>query len=343
MESNKMAKPSLSKVRSTWSPGTSFDKSEFKRQTLMIVDDYQSNLDALEALFGFEYNVVLYDNAKDALDYILKEEVDLILLDVDMPTMDGYEACRELKSNELTAHIPIIFVTAADSPDDEEKGLLLGAADYVVKPLNFAILRVRVRNQMELIHYRKKLEILSYVDGLTGAANRRQLDTMLLQHYAATVRYGHQMALMMIDIDNFKLYNDCYGHIQGDECLKQVAEKIISVKRRETDVVGRYGGEEFAVVLPDTDLEGALVVANKILDRIRALRIVHENNKPFDIVTVSIGLAIFEADHVEHQEQSLDDFVRLADQQLYAAKHSGKNRVNYLKSETKLAHKTKVM
>jgi diguanylate cyclase (GGDEF)-like protein len=331
-----MVKPASSIVHSQWSPGTEVDNNELKKQTLMIVDDYQSNLDAMQALFGFEYNVVLHNNAKDAINYANQEEVDLILLDVDMPQLNGYDACAKLKSSEITAHIPIIFVTAADSQDEEEKGLLLGAVDYVFKPLNFSILRVRVRNQMQLVHCRKKLEILSSVDGLTGAFNRRQLDTMLLQHYASTIRYGHCLALLMIDIDNFKRYNDNYGHVQGDECLKLIAETIMSVRRRETDIVGRYGGEEFALVLPDTDNTGALVVAHKLLNRIRDLNIKHSDNPPYKIATVSIGLAVFKAKHSSHQKTSMEDLVHEADMQLYGAKHNGKNCVNYAPFETDL-------
>lgn len=332
-----MAKQELSTVHSKWGPGTTVDNNELKQQTLMIVDDYQGNLDAMGALFEFHYKVVLKDNAKDAIAYAIQEDVDLILLDVDMPQMNGYEACAKLKSNEMTAHIPVIFVTAAASPDEEEKGLLLRAVDYVTKPINFSILNVRVRNQMELVHYRKRLEVLSCVDGLTGASNRRQLDTMLLQHYASTIRYGNCLALLMIDIDNFKAYNDTYGHVQGDECLKQVATAIMSVRRRETDIVGRYGGEEFAVVLPDTDTEGATIVATKLLNRIRDLKIKHKGNKPYDIITVSIGLAVFEAEHCDHQETSLEGFVDQADKQLYAAKHRGKNCLSHARADEALA------
>lgn len=309
--------------------GPSIQNSELNKQTLMVVDDYQSNLQAMNALFEFQYHMVLQDNANDAINYATQHDVDLILLDVDMPVMDGYEACTAFKSNHMTSHIPIIFVTAADSSDDEAKGLLLGAVDYVVKPVNLTILRARVRNHMELIYYRKQLEILSCVDGLTGASNRRQLDTMLLQHYASTIRFGHCLTMLMIDIDDFKAYNDTYGHVKGDQCLKTIAHTIISVRRRETDIVGRYGGEEFAVILPDTDAAGGLVVANMVLKRIQQLKIEHAGSSSHKIVTVSIGLAVFEAKHQDHQDVTLEALVEQADQQLYKAKHSGKNCVSY--------------
>lgn len=324
-----MTKPNLSAVDSPKRWGDIAKSNKLDKQTLMIVDDNQSNLDAMEALFDFMYKVVLKNNAKGAIDYAMKEEVDLILLDVGMPHMNGYEACELLKSNELTAHIPIIFVTAAGSPDEEEKGLLLNAVDYIVKPIHLPILNVRVRNQMALVQSRKKLEELSSVDGLTGAYNRRQLDTMLLQHYASTIRHGHCLGLLMIDIDNFKQYNDNYGHVKGDECLRQVAEAIMSVRRRESDVVGRYGGEEFAIVLPETDVEGALIVANKVLSQVQQLNIQHTANMPYQKVTVSIGLAVFEAKNHYQQEISVEEFVHQADEQLYAAKDKGKNCIEY--------------
>ncbi|MFT2091857.1 diguanylate cyclase [Paraglaciecola sp. 2405UD69-4] len=302
---------------------------ELKKQTLMIVDDYQANLQAMIGLFDLYYNVVVKDNAKDAIQYAIHEEVDLILLDVDMPEMDGYEACSILKSDPITSHISIIFVTAATDVEEEEKGLLLGAVDYVTKPVNLSILRIRVKNQMELIYYRKQLEILSCVDGLTGAANRRQLDTMLLQHYAAAVRMGNCLSVMMIDIDNFKSFNDMYGHAEGDDCLKKVAKAITAVQQRETDLVGRYGGEEFAVSLQNTDIEGCIVVAEQILERVRNLNIEHAGSPVHKRVTVSIGLAVFKASANANENLTLEQLLHQADEQLYKAKSKGKNCYSY--------------
>ena len=312
---------------------TNFVNDELRKQTLMIVDDYQSNLHAMNGLFSRHYDVVLKDNAKDAISYAINQNVDLILLDVDMPEMNGYEACSELKANAITSNIPIIFVTAATSPEEEEKGLMLGALDYVVKPVNLSILRARVKNHMEMIYYRKKLEVLSCVDGLTGVSNRRQLDTMLQQNISSTVRFGRSLALLMIDVDDFKAYNDTYGHPEGDECLKQLAKAFMSIKRRDTDVVGRYGGEEFAVILQNTDLEGGMVIANELLNSVRNLNIEHAGSSTNNIVTVSIGLTAFKAKHDVHQEITLEDFVKQADEQLYKAKQNGKNCISYDSNE----------
>lgn len=220
LEDDHMANFGLSSAHMEFNAISASKSSVFEKQTLLVVDDYISNLDAMSALFKFKYRVVVRDNAKDAINFAINNDVDLILLDVDMPVINGYDACAVLKANTMTAHIPIIFVTAASSPEDEEKGLGLGAVDYVVKPVNVAILRARVGNHMELIRYRKKLEVLSCVDGLTGVSNRRQLDAMLSQHYASAIRFGHCLTLLMIDIDNFKAFNDIYGHRKGDECLR---------------------------------------------------------------------------------------------------------------------------
>lgn len=309
---------------------SSFPSSKWEKQTLMIVDDYRSNLEALNALFSTQYTVILKDNAKDAISYATEQNVDLILLDLDMPVMDGYEACRVLKSNPLTADIPIIFVTASQSADDEEKGLLLGAVDYVAKPVNLSILRARVLNHMELVYYRKKLEVLSCIDGLTGTSNRRQLDIMLKQYCASTLRSGNCLSLLMIDIDDFKSYNDTYGHTKGDQCLKLVAQTMMSVRRRETDIIGRYGGEEFAVILPETDAKGGLLIANEILERIRSLKIEHLGSPVESIVTASIGLATFITEKDSPQEMNIEEFVHQADLQMYEAKTRGKNCINHV-------------
>lgn len=329
-----MADSALSSANSQGDLDPSISNIQLNKQTLMIVDDYQSNLQALHSLFESHYQVILKDSAKDAINYANEQDVDLILLDVDMPEMTGHDACIALKANIKTEHIPIIFVTAADTCEDEEKGLLLGAVDYIVKPVNLAILRARVKNHMELIYYRKKLEVLSYVDGLTGAANRRQLDIMLQQLYASTIRFGQSLALLMIDVDDFKSFNDIYGHTRGDYCLKKVAQAIMSTRRRDSDVVGRYGGEEFAVLLPDTDLEGGMTIAKKLLNLIRKLNIQHDGSTDHKIVTISIGLTVLKPSEMGHSKISLEDFVRQADQQLYKAKHRGKNCVSHASVKT---------
>jgi diguanylate cyclase (GGDEF)-like protein len=304
--------------------------STLSKQTIMIVDDYPNNLLAMKALFSSDYHVVIKDNGQEAITYVEAHQVDLILLDVDMPEMDGYEVCRILKDDSATQHIPIIFVTSAESVEEEQKGLLLGAVDYVTKPVNLNLLRARVSNHMQGVVERKKLEALSSLDGLTGIANRRQLDIMLRQNYASMIRSNDSLSIIMIDIDDFKSYNDTYGHTKGDQCLKQVAQTMLQVRRREADTVGRYGGEEFAIILPNTDVEGALLIANDVLNRIRDLKMQHSGNAKHSIVTVSMGLVTFTSPQDNPQSIALDDLVNYADAQLYKAKKEGKNCVRYI-------------
>ena len=300
------------------------DEETLTAQTLMIIDDHEENLSLMKVLFESSYQVVTFDNAIDAIDYVQKGAVDIILLDINMPDMHGYDACVVLKSNPLTSHVPIIFVTASKSSESEAKGLSLGAVDYITKPLNLAVLRARVRNHMESVYYRRQLEILSSVDGLTGLANRRKLDSMLQLHYSSTLRFCYCMTLMVIDIDDFKAYNDKYGHIQGDDCIRRIAH-CLEAQCRETDFVGRYGGEEFVMVLPDTDLEGGLTMANKLLRAVRKLDT--PNISPPCDVTVSIGLAILDGSENIDDQHTVESLIELADEHLYKAKRSGKDKV----------------
>ncbi|WP_028867677.1 GGDEF domain-containing response regulator [Psychromonas arctica] len=304
--------------------------STLSKQTLMIVDDYPNNLFGMKALFSNDYNVAIKDNGEDAIEYINTNVVDLILLDVDMPVMNGYEVCNILKTNTATRHIPIIFVTSAESVAEEQKGLLLGAVDYVIKPVNLNLLRARVSNHMQVVSDRKELEALSSLDGLTGIANRRQLDIMLKQNYASMIRSNENLSIIMLDIDDFKSYNDTYGHTKGDHCLKSVAQTIFQARRRDADTIGRYGGEEFAIILPNTEVEGALLIANDVLDRIRDLKLKHSGNSMHKIVTVSMGLVTFTSQQDNPQHVALEDLVNYADAQLYQAKKKGKNCVSYI-------------
>ena len=306
------------------------DESVLSSQTLMVIDDSKENLSLMKALFESDYQVVTFDDPAESITYAQQGAVDLVLLDVNMPSMHGYDACTQFKSNPLTSQIPIIFVTALSSTENEAKGLSLGAVDYVTKPVNLVILRARVRNHMESVYYRKQLEILSSVDGLTGLANRRSLDSMLQLHYNSTQRFGFNMTLMMIDIDDFKSYNDRYGHVQGDDCLKRIAT-CLKAQCRETDFVGRYGGEEFVMVLPDTDLEGGLTMANKLLKAVRKLTKTKDEQSAK--VTISIGLSVFNGRVNSEEQHTVNSLIELADEQLYKAKRSGKNKVcHYLAS-----------
>ncbi|MBE1301295.1 MAG: diguanylate cyclase [Alteromonadaceae bacterium] len=298
-------------------------QQENEKQTVLVVDDAISNIKMLGEILRDECNVIFATNGKTALAQAQKMRPDLILLDVIMPEMDGYEVCRLLKENNYTSHIPIIFVTALDNIQDEEKGLELGAIDYITKPFHPPIIKMRIRNHLELVQHRERLKMLSTTDGLTGIANRRRFDDLLNKEWRRAFREREFISILLIDIDNFKKYNDFYGHLQGDECLRHVAQALSQSQKRDTDVIARYGGEEFASILPNTDLIGAESFAQKLMEKIEELNIPHQNNADFGRITLSIGIAsVKPQDNVQ-----IEDIISFADGCLYEAKENGRNKV----------------
>jgi diguanylate cyclase (GGDEF)-like protein len=290
-------------------------------QTVLVVDDAINNIKMLGEILADECNVVFATSGKMALQQAERLLPDLILLDIVMPEMDGYEVCQLLRQNRQTNHIPIIFVTALDNILDEEKGLELGAIDYISKPFHPPIVKMRIRNHLELVRHRKRLNLLSTTDGLTGIANRRRFDDLLLKEWGRAQREQEPISVLLIDIDNFKKYNDLYGHLQGDECLRTVAHALKTASRRLTDVMARYGGEEFAAVLPKTELAGAEAFARKILSIINGLDIIHEQNPQFGKVTVSIGVTSV----IPSEDLTSIEAIDFADGCLYEAKELGRN------------------
>jgi diguanylate cyclase (GGDEF)-like protein len=295
------------------------------REKILIVDDSISNIQVLNEILGDEHEVFFATNGKDAIDMALEDKPDLIILDVVMPQMDGYAVCHKLKEMQETKDIGIIFVTALNEVQDEAKGLQLGALDYIIKPFSAHIVRARMHNHLELIKNRKMLNSLSMTDGLTGIANRRQFDQLIHRELHRAIRQRESITLMLIDIDNFKKYNDHYGHVNGDKCLKEVAVAMATCRVRMTDFVARYGGEEFAVVLPNTDGVGAEIMANKLMAAIRNLAITHENNCDFGIVTASFGVFSI----VPEAQTTIEQIIKQADENLYSAKSAGRNRAIY--------------
>lgn len=298
-----------------------------EKQKVLIVDDSISNIQVLNEILAEDHEIFFATNGKQAIAMALEERPDLIILDVVMPLMDGYKVCEKLKSIQETKDIGIIFVTALNEVQDEAKGLEMGAIDYIVKPFSSHIVRARMHNHMELIKHRKMLSSLSMTDGLTGIANRRQFDQILHRELYRAIRNKESLTLILIDIDNFKKYNDHYGHVTGDECLKKVAMAIESCRVRMTDFVARYGGEEFAVVLPNTDREGAQYMANKILVAIFNLAVEHIiNNNDFGVVTASSGVYCCVPDH----QTTADSAIKEADEGLYKAKYLGRNQTVFV-------------
>jgi diguanylate cyclase (GGDEF)-like protein len=292
------------------------------KQAILIVDDTPANIEILSEVLNVEYEVLFATSGQDALEIAFDETPDLILLDIMMPNMDGYEVCARLKADSRTRAIPVIFVTAMDQEEDETKGLAVGAIDYLIKPVRPPIVRARVHNHLELKRYRDVLEQLSTTDGLTGVANRRRFDEFLEREWSRARRNQTPISLIMQDIDFFKAFNDHYGHLAGDDCLRQVAHALATNVRRPADLVARYGGEEFVCLLPDTDEKGATWMANRFLETMNDLNIPHAYSEAADHVTLSMGVATL----TPLVGQSPAGLVLRADQLLYEAKRNGRNQ-----------------
>ncbi|PZN76786.1 MAG: diguanylate cyclase response regulator [Candidatus Methylumidiphilus alinenensis] len=292
---------------------------------ILVVDDAPVNVKVLTAALRQDYIIKVAVNGLDALASAKSEPYpDLILLDVMMPEMDGYEVLRLLKENPATSRIPVIFVTAKASAIDEEAGLNLGAIDYITKPISIPVTRARVRNHVALKLQADLLEELSLIDPLTQIPNRRQMDENLENEWKKALRSGKPLSILMIDIDYFKGYNDHYGHGAGDECLCRVAEALSNGVSRSGDMVARYGGEEFAVILPETDLQSALLIAERLRQLVLGLNLPHAASRLEMRVTVSIGCATMDSATGITKAAEL---LQKADSMLYQAKKMGRNQV----------------
>lgn len=293
------------------------------KSTLLAIDDSPTNLKLLGQILGSDYRLLFSTRGADGLEMALNQAPDLILTDVVMPEMDGHEVCRQLKANPLTAKIPIIFITSLKDETDEAYGLEIGAIDYITKPFSPAIVKARVHNHLQLKHYRDLLESQAATDGLTGVPNRRQFNETLEREWRSAIRRQSCISLILMDIDYFKPYNDFYGHLQGDECLRSVGQALLGAARRPTELIARYGGEEFACILPDTDKDGAVHVARELLVRVQGLQITHLKSTVSNHVTLSLGVASI----IPTVGSQAEELILTADAQLYTAKHSGRNQV----------------
>ena len=257
--------------------------------TLLIVDDEKQNRLLLTELFGTTYKIIQAKNGVQALEKARQHRPDLILLDVLMPEMDGMDVLRELKRDDATRLIPVIFITALSSATDEENGLNLGAVDYISKPFHPPIVRVRVRNQLQLVHQRRLLEQLASLDGLTGIPNRRQFDATLLKEWHRCQRNQQPLSLIVADVDFFKKYNDALGHAAGDRVLQEVAATLRQAARRPGDLVARYGGEEFVLLLPETDATSAQALAEGLQQLLHSKALPHPDSSLGPWLTMSMG------------------------------------------------------
>ena len=286
-----------------------------EKNSVLIVDDEALNITALNHILSSEYILYVNKDGTSALDSVKKLKPDVILLDIVMPGISGFDLIAKIKEDVETRDIPVIFVTGLTESDDEEKGLELGAADYIFKPFRPAIVKLRVRNQIHIVNQMRLIKHLSITDTLTGLSNRRHFNNHLEQEWNRSIREEIPISLLMMDIDNFKQINDTYGHLKGDAILKKVAEHIRACLKRSIDLIARWGGEEFAVLLPNTDLDGTLLIAEKIRSAIEECT---------DIpTTISIGVNCMKPSVAS----DISGFMLGADKSLYQAKTTNKNKV----------------
>lgn len=329
---------------------------------ILLVDDKPDNLRLLsQMLTEHGYNVRRVTKGKMALITAKASPPDLVLLDIKMPDMDGYEVCLQLKADAITAEIPVIFMSALDELPDKVKAFTIGGVDYITKPFQIEEVLVRVKTQMVLrqqqqqlqaqnhklqqeIQRRKEIESalqksqtelqqanaelyrIAHLDGLTHVANRRRFDEYIAVEWKRLARTQQPLSLIICDVDYFKPYNDHYGHQMGDDCLRNIAKAIEGTLKRPGDLAARYGGEEFVVLLPDTDLEGTIAVAENISQAVKNLNIPHLHSQVNKIVTLSFGVA----SQIPNLTESPCKLIDIADRALYQSKQKGRDRVTAL-------------
>ncbi|SDB70588.1 diguanylate cyclase [Belnapia rosea] len=294
-----------------------------QRSVVLIVDDEVSNIEILSAILEDDYEICFATSGEEALAVARSASPDLVLLDVLMPGMDGYEVCSRLKADPVLADLPVIFTTALGEQAAELRGLELGAIDYLHKPVSPVIVQARVRNHLEMKRMRDELAQLAVTDALTGLGNRRRLETTLVREAARLALDAAELSVIILDIDFFKRFNDSYGHSAGDRCIAMVAATLNRAVHRASDLAARFGGEEFACILPGTSHHEAMEVARTIRDRVRGLGIPHSGSETAPFVTVSLGVATATC------FPGLDpaNWIKAADAQLYLAKAAGRNAV----------------
>jgi diguanylate cyclase (GGDEF)-like protein len=305
---------------------------------ILLVDDDPGSIQLMARILGDVGSLRFATNGADALRLAHDVTPDLMLLDAEMPGMSGFDICRALKADPALNDVSVIFVTSHSEPAFEVSGFALGAADFITKPVSAPLLLARVETQLRVKRMSDELRRIATIDTLTGVANRRRLDDALEQEWRRSRRTTEPLALLMIDVDHFKLFNDRYGHPAGDACLHAVAQSLTHVSSRPADLVARYGGEEFAVLLPQTPRDGAEHVAQGVLASVAALAIPHEASPTAPQVTVSVGIGCYDQDSAGWWSSSVElgggadpgahpcpaDLVKAADRALYCAKDAGR-------------------
>lgn len=306
-------------------------------KTLVIEDSASSLAILCHQIARIGITPIPASGGMEGIELFQSEQPDLILLDIVLPDIDGFEVARSIRQLERPGDwTPIIFLSALNNDADLEKGIAAGGDDYLYKPASEIVLSAKIRAMQRIIQMRQSLLVvtrkldsanqelrrLTSLDGLTGIANRRHFDTVLEREWRRAMRQGEELSILMCDIDYFKKYNDRYGHQDGDECLRLVARTLSEAMDRGGDLIARYGGEEFIAVLPETSPGGALFVAERMRQAVADLKLPHAGS-PFSHITASFGIA----SAVPTPDSSAHATVGNADRALYQAKLEGKNRV----------------
>ncbi len=291
------------------------------KHKILIIDDSVVNINALHMMLKEEYQVFVAKNGKDGIKQANLIQPSLILLDILMPEMDGFQVLDVLTKDSNTSSIPVMFITCLNDDKNEEKGLSLGAVDYITKPFNLSVIKAKVRNHIELFQYRKTIENIAMLDGLTGIPNRRSYDERIKVDWQYAINEQCPISIAIIDIDNFKEYNDNYGHLQGDLVLKQVAKQLEAEIPSKNGFVARYGGEEFVVILLKYTQDAAVEILEKVRANIEHLGIKHLHSRAEKVITISLGGGTI----IPNEDDDLNQFVEIVDQRLYRAKTLGRN------------------
>ena len=292
------------------------------KQRILLVDDSHTSMAIMAELLATDYEVLTASTGRQGLEMARVCRPDLVLLDVVLPDINGFEILQRLRADPVTAMVAVVFVTGFDRPGDEARGLMLGASDYIMKPAEPQVLLARVTAQLRLVRQRTAMEELAHLDELTGIPNRRQFDEVLAAECRRADRQKHPVSVAIVDVDFFKQYNDRYGHPAGDRALKAVARVLRDGMHRPGDLAARYGGEEFALVLGGTSRMGALALANRLRQAVGGLQIAHSDSPIASHLTVSVGVA----STIPAADSNPQILVQRADDSLYRAKESGRNK-----------------
>lgn len=303
-------------------PYSNIYETDARRPRLLIVDDQPIMIRMLHQIFAAEHEVFMATSGENALAQCRSNRPDLILLDVEMPGMSGLEVCRQIQADPELRDLPVIFVTAHSDGEAEALCWDSGGVDFICKPVSPRTAMARVKAHLRLKFQADLLRRMAFLDGLTGVANRRYFDEKLAEELKRSRRFARPLALLLIDIDFFKRYNDALGHQAGDSCLQQVAACIKKQMNRPADLAARYGGEEFSCILPETDEVGSLAVAKTLEAAVRDLQIPHPTSDVAEVVTVSIGVASTRITGA----QTAEELIAKTDECLYEAKRAGRGR-----------------